>query len=470
MKTWFIVKFELILEIQNKYLMSKGIRIRRGANLNLYGEANKILNKNISAKSFALRPTDFFSFNPKLAVKEGEQVAVGSPIFFSKDDPRIKVVAPVAGTVVSIVRGAKRKILKVVIEPAGDEVVQHNIGNPSKLNADGLKKLLLDSGCWPFIEQRPYGIIANPDDTPKAIFISALNTGPLQADFDFILKDSFEALQLGINVLSRIVGNNIYLGIDKLFSGAFKDLKNINTFEVSGAHPAGNVGVQIHHFSPINMGEKVWTIRPEDIVNIGMFFKTGIFHAKRTFAIAGSAVESPKYFEAKIGVELSPYMDDAKIDKSQQVRVINGDVLSGTAEASNGYLGYFNNLVTIIPEGKEYRMFGWLPFKDNHILSLSKTSLSWLFKKKKYAVNTNINGEERALVVTGEMEKVFPMDIFPMSLLKACMIGDIEQMEALGIYEVVPEDFGLIDYSNTSKIEAQEIIRKGIELMIKEVG
>lgn len=338
------------------------------------------------------------------------------------------------------------------------------------MSAEKLKELLLASGCWPFIEQRPYGTIANPDDQPKAVFISTLNTAPLQADFDFVLKDSFEALQLGINILNRIVENKVYLGYDKLFSGTFNDLKNVNTYEVSGKHPAGNVGVQIHHLSPINMGEKVWVIKPEDVVNIGLFFKTGKYQAKRTFAIAGSSVKAPKYYETKIGAALSPFLNEAIIDDASQNRIINGDVLTGSTETANGHLGYFNNLVTVIPEGNDYRMLGWLPFKDNKILSLSKTSLSWLFGKKKFNVDTNLNGEERALVVTGEMEKVFPMDIFPMRLLKACMIGDIEKMEALGIYEVVPEDFGLIDFANTSKIEAQEIVRTALELMIKEVG
>ena len=450
--------------------MSKGIRIRRGANLNLKGEADKILNKNVNAKSFAIRPTDFFSLKPKLDVKEGDLVKLGAPLFHSKDDPRIKVVSPVSGKVIAIVRGAKRKLLKVVVAPSGNSMVKHKINNPSKMDPEALKQLLLDSGCWPFIEQRPYGTIADPKDTPKAIFVSFYNTGPLQADFDFILKDSFESLQLGINVLSHIVKGDVHVCYDKMFSGFFKNLKNAKPYEVSGPHPAGNVGVQIHHVAPINMGEKVWVVRPEDIVNIGLFIQTGIFHSKRTFAVAGGAVNAPKYFETQIGAELAPFLADAIIDNNQQVRHINGDVLTGTTEAPDGHLGYHNNLVTVIPEGNDYRVFGWLPFKDNGILSLSKTSLSWLLKKKKFNVNTNINGEERALVVTGEMEKVFPMDIFPMRLLKACMIGDIEKMEALGIYEVVPEDFGLIDYANTSKIEAQEIIRKGIELMIKEVG
>ncbi|MGB0828882.1 MAG: NADH:ubiquinone reductase (Na(+)-transporting) subunit A, partial [Flavobacteriaceae bacterium] len=213
----------------------------------------------------------------------------------------------------------------------------------------------------------------------------------------------------------------------------------------------------------------VWVVQPEDVANMGRFIMTGQYSAKRTLAIGGNSVEQPKYVSTKIGVELSPILNEFKL-RYPQNRVINGDVLTGTATAGDGFIGYYNNQITVIPEGNQYRMFGWLPFKDNHVLSLSNTSFSRLFKKKDFEVNTNLNGEERALVVTGEMEKVFPMDIYPMQLLKACLVEDIEKMEALGIYEVVPEDFGLIDYANTSKVEAQEIIREGIELMIKEVG
>jgi len=221
---------------------------------------------------------------------------------------------------------------------------------------------------------------------------------------------------------------------------------------------------------PINMGEKVWEVRPEDVVNIGKLFTDGQYSAQRTLAVAGESVLQPQYIKTKIGALISSVTDITGFDNSLQNRFINGDVLSGKAEAPDGHLDFYNNLLTIIPEGNHYRMFGWLPFMYNKIPSLSKTSLSWLFGNKGYSVDTNMNGEERAFVVTGEMEKVFPMDIYPMQLLKACMAADIEKMEALGIYEVIPEDFGLIDYANTSKIEAQEIIREGIELMIKEVG
>ena len=275
---------------------------------------------------------------------------------------------------------------------------------------------------------------------------------------------------VGIDVLNHLVDDQVKLAIDNSFSGFFEKIKGVEFLSVNGPHPAGNVSVHIHKHNPINMGEKVWEVRPEDVANIGMLFSSGEFNAKRTVAVAGESVLQPQYLKTTIGAELSSLTDVSGYVDTVQNRFINGDVLSGTAESSDGHLDYFNNLLSIIPEGDQYRMFGWLPFIDNAIPSLSKTSLSWLFNKKGYSVNTNMNGEERAFVVTGEMEKVFPMNIFPMQLLKACMAGDIEKMEALGIYEVIPEDFGLIDYANTSKIEAQEIIKEGIELMIKEVG
>jgi len=238
---------------------------------------------------------------------------------------------------------------------------------------------------------------------------------------------------------------------------------------VEGPHPAGNLSVHIQKLSPLNMGERVWTVNAEDVANLGSFISTGIFSAQRTIAVAGNAVEKPQYFKTLIGASLAPYLKAVGI-KNENVRVINGNVLTGHGVNTTDFLGYYNNLVSVIPEGNHYRMFGWLPFKDNKVLSLSNTSFSRLFNRKGFEVDTNLNGEERALVVTGEMEKIFPLEIYPMQLLKACMVEDIEKMEALGIYEVVPEDFGLVDYANTSKLEAQEIIRQGIELMINEVG
>jgi len=262
---------------------------------------------------------------------------------------------------------------------------------------------------------------------------------------------------------------NLYLGFDKASKSYFKNISGVQHYSVEGPHPAGNLSVHIQQISPLNMGERIWTVNAEDVANLGRFIITGVFSPQRTIAIAGNATEKPQYFKTVIGASLSPYIKAVGL-KYENVRVINGNVLTGKGVNTSDYLGYYNNLVSVIPEGNHYRMFGWLPFKDNKILSLSNTSFSRLFNRKGFEVDTNLNGEERALVVTGEMEKIFPLEIYPMQLLKACMVEDIEKMEALGIYEVVPEDFGLVDYANTSKLEAQEIIRQGIELMINEVG
>ena len=392
-------------------------------------------------------------------------------MFFSKNNPRINFVSPVSGFIKAVVRGSKRKITEVIIASNDrDDAIIFDIDNYHKFSAEKIKEILLQSGNWPFIKQRPYDIIASPQDTPKSIFISCFSTVPLAVDYDFLLKNNKEDFQLGVNILNKLTSGIVNLGLDDSFNGFFNNIKNAQKISVSGPHPSGNVGVQIHKIDPINYGDKVWTINPEDVANIGSFFKSGKYTAKRTIAVVGNSVGKPQYYNTIIGSSISNLLDHSKINYKIKNRFINGDVLSGSTVGLDNYIGYYNNLFSVIPEGDVYRFLGWIPFVDNHILSLSRTSFSWIFSKKKFNVNTNMNGEERALVVTGEMEKVFPMDIFPMQLIKACLNEDIEKMEFLGIYEVVPEDFALIDYGSTSKIEAQKIIRDGIELMINEVG
>ena len=448
--------------------MSKDIRLRKGADLNLVGKAEKKINVKSKSDLFAIQPDDFFSLTPKLIVKEGEEVSKGSPVFYDKNNISINFVSPVSGILRSVNRVAKRKIESIVIERQGDREIIHDI--PKELNRGNIIELLTNSGCWPFIRQRPYNIIADPNDTPKSILISCFTSAPLDVDFDFILENNKEDFQSGINIIQKLTNNNVVLTVSDKPTSFFKNIKNVDIIKVSGPHPSANPSVQIQKLFPINVGEKVWVIRPEDIVNIGLFFKTGVYQAQRTIALAGSSLKTPQYFKTTIGSQIEPLINIAGLKSKSQTRYINGDVLSGSITTNDGFIGFYNNLLSVIPEGNKYRMFGWLPFMDNSILSLSRTSLSWLFSNKGYEIDTNLNGEERAIVVTGEMEKVFPMDIYPMQLLKVCMTGDIEKMEAFGIYEVVPEDFGLIDYANTSKIEAQEIISDAIKLMIKEAG
>ena len=285
-----------------------------------------------------------------------------------------------------------------------------------------------------------------------------------------ILEDQKEEFKNGIKILAKLTSGDVNICVDKNSSSFINKLDGVNIHTINGPHPAGNVGVQIHHIDPINSGEIVWTLGAEDVANIGRYFNTGIYNPVRTIAVSGPPVKYPQYYKTISGTELNKIIDDAGIDSKDSLRFINGDVLTGSTVEQDNYLGFYNNSFSVLREGNHYRMFGWIPFINNKVPSIYKTSFSWLFPNKKYDLDTNMNGEERAIVVTGEMEKVFPMDILPMQLLKECMAGNIEKMESLGIYEVAPEDFSLIDYSSSSKIEAQYIIRQGLDLMISEVG
>lgn len=447
--------------------MSNDIRIKRGLTLRLVGEAEKTLVDAPRSKTFAVKPPDFHSVIPKMVVKEGATLQVGDELFFSKYTPEVRYTSPVSGTLIEIKRGAKRRIMEVIIEAdAVDSYRDFGTMDPLAGDAEAVKEKIFASGCGAFIKQRPYDIVADPKDNPKAIFVSAMNTAPLSGDVEFILKDRMQAFQAGLNALTRLTAGKVHVSIAPDAGSDLNNLQNVSLHKVSGPHPSANVGVQIQHIDPVNQGDRVWAVGPEDVANIGELFLSGKFEAVRTVALAGSAAEDRKYYRTKIGANATDIIGTVNKD----IRIISGDVLTGDKISNGQYLSFYPNTLTLIPEGNTYRMFGWLPFFYNNIPSSSRTSFSWLFPNKKYEVTTNLNGEDRSLVVTGEMENVFPMDIFPMQLLKACMSGDIEKMENLGIYEVAPEDFALIDYVNTSKLEAQEIIRLGLDLMITEVG
>jgi Na+-transporting NADH:ubiquinone oxidoreductase subunit A len=450
--------------------MSRDIKIKKGLDLRLKGEAELKMENLPRSGTFAIKPPDFHSVVPKLLIKkEGTEIKAGDDLFYSKYSDKVRFTSPVSGKVKEVVRGAKRKVLEIVIE-ADETDTYRDFGtlDPKKAEADDVKSQIFESGCGAFLKQRPYDIVANPENTPKNIFISAVDTAPLAADPEFILKDKIEAFQKGIDALKKCTPGKVYIGVKKGIDSIFNKIEGVETLTVSGPHPAGNVGVQIHKTEPINQGDTVWTIEPEDVANIGAMFSTGHYIPERTIAVVGSDAKNRHYYKTLIGAPVAHLLKEKT--NTDKTRIISGDVLTGTQLANDEFISFYDNCVTLIPEGNKHRLFGWLPFTYNGIPSNSHTSLSWLLPKKKYEVNTNMNGEERALVVTGEMEEVLPMDIFPMQLLKACMTGNIEKMEGLGIYEVIPEDFALVEYVNTSKLEAQEIIRLGLDVMITEVG
>ena len=449
--------------------MSKDIRIKKGLNINLVGAAEQNTSKAVLSNVYAINLLDFHGIMPKMLVKQGSEVKAGEPLFYSKDNKDMLFASPVSGELIEIIRGARRKILTIkILADKSQDYMEHSKMR-SGADSEEIKSLLLKSGCWPFIRQRPYDHVADPTATPKAIFISAYVTAPLAADLDYTLKGKEEELQAALTALGKLTPGKVHVSIGKGSSSPFAKLQDIEIHKVSGPHPAGLVGTQINKLDPINKGEVVWTVTPQDLVIIGELLLTGRFNAQRTIALAGSTVKAPKYFSTKIGAEIATFLYASGV-KDEKFRVINGDVLTGKKTSPDGFLGFYNNTVTVIPEGDDYEFFGWNKPVFDKLSATRALTFSWLQPNKKYDLDTNINGEHRAFVVTGMYEEVFPLDIYPLQLLKACMVKDLDEMEQLGLYEVIPEDFSLTEFICISKQPHQQIIREGLDLLQKEIG
>ena len=450
--------------------MSKDIRIKKGLNINLVGAAEKTTSKAVSSNVYALNLDDFHGITPKMLVKEGEEVKAGEPLFYDKQQQDMHFVSPVSGELVEIVRGARRRILTLkVLADKEQDYMLHKVPDLDMADAEELKTYLLQTGGWAFIKQRPYDIIANPDVTPKAIFVSGYTTAPLAADLDYVLQGKRQELQAAVMALSRFTPGKIHISVGKKGDSVLERMKDVELHKVSGPHPAGLVGTQINKIDPVNKGEVVWTITPQDMVIMGELLLTGKFNAERIVALAGSVVKTPQYYTTKIGAEISTFLYASGVNK-EKFRLINGDVLTGAKTNTEGHLGFYNNTVTAIPEGDDYEFFGWNKPVFNKISSTRALTFSWLMPNKKYDLDTNTNGEHRAFVVTGRYEEVFPLDIYPLQLLKACMVKDLDEMEQLGLYEVAPEDFSLTEFICISKQPHQQIIREGLDLLQKELG
>jgi Na+-transporting NADH:ubiquinone oxidoreductase subunit A len=425
------------------------IKVKKGLDIHIKGEAEKRL-ESFEPTFCAIKPTDFIGVLPKMHVEEGDDVKVGTVLFHDKNNEKILFTSPVSGKVKAIVRGEKRAILQVVIENDGkNEAIDFgNIENP-------IEKMR-QSGVWPMLRQRPFATIANPDDKPKHIFVSMFDTAPLAPDYDYIIENQLDALQAGIEVLAKLKEGNVYLStkhssaigrdaINRVCTGS----PNVIMKEFEGPHPAGNIGTQINAISPINKGEVVWYCNPQDVITIGKLFLTGKYDSSRIIATTGSAMHDPHYYKTRIGADLTPICTDAAHDVP--TRIISGNVLTGTNITQNdGFLCFYDSQITAIPEGNHYKLFGWL---------------MPVFKRY---TDTNTNGDTRPYIMTGQFERVFPLDIYPMQLIKACLIKDIDQMEELGIYEVDAEDFALCEVIDPSKTPIQQIIREGLEFIRKE--
>ena len=448
--------------------MSKTVRIKQGADIRLVGQPSRDCSEASAPKLYAVQPTDFPGVTPKLVVKEGSSVQAGEPLFYDKAYTSVQFVSPVSGVVKEVVRGAKRRILAVVVESDGNvEAVNHGAWNGG--SREDLLNHLCASGVFATMRQRPFDVLANPADTPRAIYVSGFDSSPLAAETTVAVAGRLEDVQRGLNALSELAGSGgVHVGV-KAGDSTMASLTGVTLTSFSGPHPSGNVGVQIHHTAPINKGEVLWTMGLQDVANLGALLATGVYTPSRVVALGGSEMHNPRHVKTLAGAQLS----GLGFQVNEGARVISGSVLTGTNSGMAGYLGATATQVVALPEGHDPKFLltsGWLsPGLDK--FSLSRAYPTWLMpKSKRWKLDTNQNGEDRAFVVTGQYEQVFPFDIYPVHLVKSIMVNDIDAMERLGIYEVAPEDFALCEYVCTSKIPVQSVVREGLDMLKTELG
>lgn len=450
--------------------MANVIKLRKGLGINLKGKPAPEILRVDEPEVYALMPADFTGIMPKVTVHEGDAVKAGEPLFVDKNHPEVNFVSPVSGTVLGVDRGERRRVLSIRVQAdSRQEYVEFERPDVSRMKADDAKAWLMRTGLFAFFRQRPYDITASPDNHPKAIFVSAFDSKPLAPDFEFVLKGQEADFQSGLDVLACLAP--VHLGVSvRQQSPALRNAKNVRVHVFDGPHPAGNVGIQIHHVDPINKGEQVWTLGAEDVIFIGRTLRTGHVDLTRTIVLAGSEVTTPAYVRMKVGAQLSTLLKGRVVLGDRVVRVIDGNVLTGHPTTADGFLGAHSTQVTVIPEGSDVdEFFGWISPRLNDF-STSRAYFSWLFgRKREYTLDARVKGGERHMIMSGEYDRVLPMDILPEFLIKAILAGDIERMEALGIYEVAPEDFALCEFVDSSKLELQRIVREGLDLLRQEI-
>lgn len=448
--------------------MARTVKLRKGYDIRLVGEAPKFELTVEQPKLFAIKPTDFNGLTPRLLVEQGNEVKAGDALFHDKSDESLVFTSPVSGEIVEIVRGARRAILEVKIL-ADTQNTYKDFGKESveNLDAAAIIQKLKQSGAWTFIRQRPFNRLVQFENTPQNIFISGFDSAPYGVDYEFILKGQTSTLQVAVDALAKLCSGKVYFGLSLAQKGnsVFEGLKNCVITYFDGPHPSGNVGVQIHHTAPINKGDIVWTVNPQDLLVIGRLFADGIYNTERLIAISGDELKKKGYIRTYSGAQITPFIENNL--NNGHVRIISGNPLTGEKINKDGFIGAYHHVISVLEEGDEPELFGWL-LPSYPRPSFSRTFPAFISPMTKYKVNTNMHGEERAFVVTGEYEKVLPMDILPMQLFKACLANDIDNMEALGIYEVVEEDIALCEFICTSKLPLQTILREGLNYLENE--
>lgn len=448
--------------------MANVIKLRKGLDINLKGKAAKQKFSVKAAAQYALVPDDFVGMTPKVVVREGDKVKAGDALFVNKKQTDVKFASPVSGVVQAVVRGDRRKVLRVVVEADKDQqYVDFSQKQVASLDGDAVVKALLEAGLFGYINQLPYAVSTTPDQKPRAVFVSALRDMPLAGDFEYELQGNEEDFQTGLTALSKVAP--VYLGIGaKQTSKALTEAKDVEVNVFDGPCPAGNVGVQVNNIAPVNKGEVVWTVDPTAVIFFGRLFRTGKVDLRRLVAVAGSEITKPEYAEMLVGQPIADLLE-GRLAAKNHVRIINGNPLTGRKATMDDFVGGHTSEITVIPEGDNVdEMLGWILPRTNDF-SVSRSYFSWLFgKNKEYALDARVKGGERHMIMSGEYDKVLPMDIYAEYLIKAIIAGDIDRMEQLGIYEVAPEDFAVAEFVDSSKLELQHIVRQGLDMLRKE--
>ncbi len=446
-------------------------KLKKGLDIPIAGKPAKELRTIENQSIFKIHPVDIKGLKPKLLVKEGDQVKIGTPVLYNKLSEKVKFVSPASGTIKNIQFGPRRVINEISIESNGntDEYVTFESYDEQKiieLSQDEIKRILLESGAWTYIRQRPFSKIANPDNNPKSIFISGFNTSPLTPDLNFIFENKNSGFQTGINALSKLTNGKVHLSVSKKTDSTFTSVENVEIHTFNGPHPAGNIGIQIHHVDPLNLGDIVWYIDIQDVCAIGNTIQNGKFDVTKIITVGGSGVKSPEYIKTRRCASIGSFLQN-NIIKDKKTRIISGDVLTGKIASFDHAVGYYHQSVTVIEEGGNRDFLGWISPGKSHY-SASNTFLSKLFPNNKYAFNTKINGSLRAIIPFGYWESVLPMDLIPNYLVRSILAQDIEEMEQLGIYECDEEDFALCSFVCQSKFPVHTIIRDGLDMLEAE--
>lgn len=454
-----------------EFVQDKPVRmLKQGHDILLQGAAEEPI-EDLPVTTCAVQPNNFIGLSPipKVTVEVGQEVKAGDVIFFDKKRPEIKFVAPVSGEIAAINRGAKRAITEIVI--LADKELQYRTWeapNPMSATREELVQFLLENGGWPLLNQRPYDVLPDPQVVPRDIFISTFDTAPLAPNLDLVVEGQEAAFQEGLNALAKLTSGKVHLGLnarqEEPPAVAFTEATGVEQHWFHGKHPAGNVGVQIHHIASISGGDDiVWTLTVQDVITLGKMFSEGRFDATRVIAVVGAELEKPRYVRTVMGAKVGDLVGDQAF-KSEKVRLISGDVLSGKKKEPENFLSFRDDQLTVIEEGDYFELFGWL-LPINPRPSVSGTFPNFLFPGLKFKADTNTHGERRAFVVSGQYERVLPMDIYVQHLMKSILIQDFEQMEGLGIHELSEEDVALCEFVCTSKQPLQDILRQGLDTM-----